>query len=284
MTFSITRDESFSNLLKDNLHKHYEKNRRGETEIHVSDLLPTNCIRKSYYTRKLPNENVITDDSLIHFLRGSASEKAITELANIGCAQISTDFHGILATPDIKRHGAGIDPKSFLIVELKNNSSGARLAPTDPTFKSYLRQTLYYLVICSIETGIICITYNTAEFSWQYRDNEGHDYYVKRRDARPVEIESWKVVLSMDDKLRDDLTNEMLSRKDLLLNALKENNVSMLPRVKLKDKRLKCTKCPYKIRCWESDRESISAIKMNLDDEDLLDDFVSIDRVGLIAE
>ncbi len=157
MTFSITRDESFSNLLKYNLRKHYEKNRRGETEIHVSDdLLPTNCIRKSYYTRKFPDENVITDDSLIHFLRGSASEKAITELADIGCAQISTNFQGILATPDIKRQGAGIDPKSFLIVELKNNSSGARLKTTDSTFKSYLRQTLYYLVICSIETGIIC--------------------------------------------------------------------------------------------------------------------------------
>ncbi len=83
----------------------------------------------------------------------------------------------------------------------------------------------------------------------------------------------------MDDKLRKDLTNEMIFRKDLLLNALRENNVSILPRVKMKDKRLKCTRCPYLERCWRLDRESISAIKMNLE-EDLLDDFVSLGRMG----
>jgi hypothetical protein len=280
LTFSIIKDESFSNLLKANLRKHYEKNRRGETEIHVSDLIPTNCIRRSYYTRKFPEDNPITDESLIHFVRGSATEKVITELSGIGSAQVSVDFHNIHATPDIKRQGVGISPSNFLIVELKNNSSGARLKITDPTFKSYLRQTLYYLVICSIETGVICITYNTAEFSWQYRDGEGHDHYIKRKDARPVEMESFRVNLSMDDKLREDLTNAMISRKDLLLKALKENNVSMLPRVKMKDKKLKCTRCPYVEKCWKSDRESIAAIKMNMED-DLLDEFIDMERIGL---
>jgi Tfp pilus assembly protein PilO len=84
--------------------------------------------------------------------------------------KIVVEYEGIYATPDLKRQGPNISPSDFLIVELKNNSSGKRLTIEDSTFQSYVIQTLYYLCICHIETAVINIVYNTAEFAWYKRD------------------------------------------------------------------------------------------------------------------
>ena len=52
MTITIRRNPEFTNLLQKNLNKRYEERRRlGDSCIHVSDILPTNCIRKQYYSR-----------------------------------------------------------------------------------------------------------------------------------------------------------------------------------------------------------------------------------------
>jgi hypothetical protein len=47
MTITIRRNPEFTDVLQRNLNKRYEERRRlGDSSIHVSDILPTNCIRK----------------------------------------------------------------------------------------------------------------------------------------------------------------------------------------------------------------------------------------------
>ncbi|MGB7952909.1 MAG: hypothetical protein WCF23_02920 [Candidatus Nitrosopolaris sp.] len=88
MTITIRRNPEFTNLLQKNLNKRYEERRRlGDSCIHVSDILPTNCIRKQYYSRKFPEIEPISNESVHHFVRGEASEFVITSLANMGVAQ-----------------------------------------------------------------------------------------------------------------------------------------------------------------------------------------------------
>jgi hypothetical protein len=50
-----------------------------------------------------------------------------------------------------------------VIVELKDTVTGKRLDINDYTFRSYLRQLLYYLIMSGIENGIISIRYNIRE-------------------------------------------------------------------------------------------------------------------------
>jgi hypothetical protein len=77
MTITIRRDPGFTNLLQKNLNKRYEERRRlGDSSIHVSDLLPTNCIRKQYYSRKFPEIDPISNESVHHFVRGEATNSS----------------------------------------------------------------------------------------------------------------------------------------------------------------------------------------------------------------
>src|SRR6476661_10762199 len=81
----IRKSAKFNDQLKNNLRIRYEerkKSRLGVAPIHVSDILPTTCIRKQYYSRVYPDEDPITDESIHHFVRGESSEFALTKLAN----------------------------------------------------------------------------------------------------------------------------------------------------------------------------------------------------------
>jgi hypothetical protein len=76
-----------------------------------------------------------------HFVRGESSEFVITQLADLGIAQADIEMDGILAHPDIMSDEKGV------IVELKDTVNGRRLNFYDSTFRSYLRQLLYYMVM-----------------------------------------------------------------------------------------------------------------------------------------
>jgi hypothetical protein len=69
------------------------------------------------------------------------------------------------------------------IVELKDTVGGKRLDITDETFRSYLRQLLYYLVITGIENGIISIRYSIRELRWTGTGEDG-EHYTRPKDAR----------------------------------------------------------------------------------------------------
>lgn len=261
MVIKIQKDSDFTDLLLSNLlKKHNERMREGNT-VHVSDILPSTCIRRQYYGRKFPDMAPLTNESVHHFVRGEASELIITKLADLGVSQAELILDGLVAHPDI----IGED----VVVELKDTVNGKRLDFSDPTFRSYLRQLLYYLTITGIEKGIISIRYNIKELHWIKRDEQG-DYFFRPRDAKDVGIESWQVILPKDDIARELLKNEMARRKNLFLKALDEHNPTILPRLAQEQRPLKCKWCEFYNKCMNEDSETDEAREM-AGEKDLLD-------------
>jgi hypothetical protein len=263
MVILIRKNPEFTNLLEKNLISKHEEKRRTANTIHVSDIIPTTCIRKQYYSRKFPNMDPLSNESVHHFVRGESSEFVITQLADLGVAQANIEMDGIVAHPDI------MSDEKAVIVELKDTVNGRRLDFYDSTFRSYLRQLLYYMVMTDIEKGIISIRYNVKELRWIKSDSEG-DYFFRPFNAKEVGIESWEVFLPSQDIARQILKNEMVRRKNLLLKALEENNVSILPRLIDDAKRSKCPCCPFYDKCINQDSETNEAKEM-AKEIDLLD-------------
>jgi len=261
MTIVIRSDHEFTDLLKDSLRSRYEKRKRSEDEVHVSDILPFTCIRKQYYGRKFPDFEPLSDESIHNFIRGEASEFVITDLANMGVAQADLELDGLIAHPDILDRD--------VIIELKDTQSTQRLDITDERFKSYLRQLLYYMTITGIEKGIISIRYSNREMRWIKSDEKG-DYFFRPFDGKGPRIESWSVLLPKDDIARELLKNEMVRRKKLFVKAIKENDVSILPRLNMKVRNNKCPYCVFYNKCMNEDGETEQAVKM-ASEIDLLD-------------
>lgn len=262
MTIKIQRSSEFTDILLSNLlQKHNERTREGNV-AHVSDIIPTSCIRRQYYGRKFPDMAPLNHESVHHFVRGEASEFIITKLADLGVSQAELKMDGIIAHPDIMGNN--------LVVELKDTVNGKRLDFSDTTFRSYLRQLLYYLTITGIEKGIISIRYNIKELRWLRRDAEGNDYFIRPANAKDVGIESWQVILPKDDIARELLKNEMVRRKNLFLKALEENDASILPRLPDYMRSYKCKWCEFYNKCMNEDVETKSAKEM-ANEKDLLD-------------
>jgi len=249
MAIIIRPDLEFTDLLKNNLRSRYndrKKDRIGLAPIHVSDILPSSCIRKQYYSRVYPDEDSITDESIHHFVRGESSEFAITQLAKIGVAQTELQMDDIVAHPDIMDNTDG----KKIIIELKDTVAGKRLDINDYTFRSYLRQLLYYLVMTGIEKGIISIRYNIRELRLIRKDETG-EYFFRPNNAKLPGVESWSVNLPRDDITREILRNEMVLRKNILVNALDNHDVAILPRLIEPLKSSKCPNCPFYRRCYD---------------------------------
>jgi hypothetical protein len=272
MAIIIQKNPEFTNLLQKNLMSKHEEKRRRDNTVHVSDIIPTTCIRKQYYSRKFPDMDPLSNESVHHFVRGESSEFIITQLADLGVAQANIEMDGIFAHPDImssKGDDHGVSSGNGVIVELKDTVNGRHLDFYDDTFRSYLRQLLYYLVMTNIEKGIISIRYNIKELIWIKSDSEG-DYFFRPYNAKDVGIESWQVLLPSSDIARQILKNEMVRRKNLFLKALEENDVSILPRLIDDAKRSKCPHCPFYDKCINQDSETNEAKEM-AKEIDLLD-------------
>jgi CRISPR/Cas system-associated exonuclease Cas4 (RecB family) len=264
MAIIIRKDSSFTDLLQNNLKERYEKRRRNiEDNVHVSDILPSTCIRKQYFGRKNPELDEISSESVQHFIRGESSEAAITSLADMGISQMDLEMDGLIAHPDIMNQDQ--------IVELKDTLSNKRLGIYDYQFKSYLRQLLYYLVITGIEKGIISIRYNNRELRWIKTDSDGNDYFVRPKNSRAPEIESWSVFLPKDDIARGLLKNEMIRRKNLFQKSLRESDVSILPRLKENIRNSKCPWCKFYDICMSKDNDEAQEAKDMVKEIDLLD-------------
>lgn len=263
MAITIRKNSTFTDLLQKNLKSRYEDKRRVNNIVHVSDIIPTTCIRKQYYSRKFPELDPLSNESVHHFVRGESSEFVITELASLGVAQATIEMDGIVAHPDI------MNEVESVIVELKDTVNGKRLDITDSTFRAYLRQLLYYLVMTGIEKGIISVRYNIRELRWIKSDSEGNDYFFRPFNAKDVGIESWEIHLPATDVVREILKNEMVRRKNLFLKALEENDVSILPRLP-EFARKKCSWCPFYDKCMNKDNETDKAKEMS-NEIDILD-------------
>jgi len=257
MPVIIRPDSEFTNLLKSNLRLRYnsrKKDRIGLAPIHVSDILPSSCLRKQYYSRTFPDEDPVTDESIHHFVRGEASEFAITQLARIGVAQAELQMDEIIAHPDIMDNAG----ENKVIIELKDTISGKRLDINDYTFRAYLRQLLYYLTMTGIEKGVLSIRYNIRELKLLKKDESG-EYFFRPNNSKNPGIESWSINLPKDDILREILKNEMVLRKNIFLTALENHDVANLPRLTEPLKSIKCPNCPFYSKCYE-DMENQKAL------------------------
>src|SRR5919198_2902357 len=114
MAIIIRKSPEFTKLLLKNLMSKHEQKRRIDNTVHVSDIIPTTCIRKQYYSRKFPDEESLSNETVHHFVRGESSEFVITQLANMGVAQANIEMDGITAHPDI------MSDEKKVIVELKD--------------------------------------------------------------------------------------------------------------------------------------------------------------------
>jgi len=132
MTILIRKNQEFTDLLKKNLMSKYEEKRRIDNIVHVSDIIPTTCIRKQYYSRKFPEIDPLSNKSVHHFVRGKASEFVIAQLADMDMAQADVEMDGIVAHPDI------MSDKEDVIVELKDTVNSRGLNFYDSTLEHIL--------------------------------------------------------------------------------------------------------------------------------------------------
>ena len=262
MGIIIRKNDEFTTLLQNKLKERYEQRRRLDNKVHVSDIIPTSCIRKQYYSRKYPELDVISNETVQHFVRGEASELVITSLADLGVSQSELEMDGLTGRPDIMNRD--------IIVELKDTMNTQRLNVTDDKFKSYLRQLLYYLVITGIEKGIISIKYNIKELKWVKSDSHG-DYFFRPFNSKSPEIESWEIFLSGNDITREILKNEMIRRKNLFLKALENEDVTILPRLSEKIRDRKCPWCKFYEICMDSKNDETEEANEMANEIDIFD-------------
>jgi hypothetical protein len=291
MTITIKRDDLYKRVVDQNIAHRYKSRRRVSNSIHVSDLL--SCLRKSYYGRKMPEIDDTTTESHINFLKGEGSERIMSEVLKVplGIEQATIEMDGILAHPDILKRNSNSssnddkdkddkdnndnnkDDNDGFIVELKDSVGWKRLKPSlteDIVFSQYVRQVLYYMVMTSIEKGLLVVKYNESELEFIQRSDAG-DLYLKRFDGKKPEIEVFEIKMSNDDHMmRDVIKQEMLDKKDLLLKALETNQVKILPRLQGKAKILSCKRCPFYSQCYDTDTETIDAITLGAQKDPLV--------------
>ena len=156
------------------------------------------------------------------------------------------------------------------IIEIKDTSVGRRLVPEDIQFKGYVMQVLYYMVIADKEEALLLINYSSRELVWHHNDLQGRSWFYRPANARGAGIECWQMLMSKNDYARELLWEQMVQRKNVFLKAIRENDVSMLPRVRARDRKLKCTGCPYYERCMNQDGE-MEDTRIMANDIELLD-------------
>jgi len=81
-------------------------------------------------------------------------------------------------------------------------------------------------------------------------------------DAKPAGIESWEVYMSMDDPAREALWKQMRRRKEQFLRAIRAADVTILPRVNVRERNFKCSSCLFYERCMNQDGETEEALAM----------------------
>src|ERR1051326_2027018 len=152
-----------------------------------------------------------------------------------------------------------LNDKEPVIIELKDSIRGERLNFSHPTFKSYLSQLLYYMVITDVEKGILSISYNVRELNWIKRDGQG-DHFIRPFDAKPVGIESWSIALPLNDIARELIRDQIIQRRERFVKALQNNAVETLPRLTGEAQIIKCKNCSYHKICFDQDMETLDAM------------------------
>ena len=268
MPITISKNNEFAKRLIANLREQRHARRsssyainHNDERVSVYEILPSNCLRKSYYARKRAEPATETAETIFYYVKGKATENIITRLANLGITQQVHEKEGIIGITDI------ID--DIKVIEIKDTTTGKRLDFYDNQFKGYLMHLLYYMVLTEKEEGILAINYSNKELVWHHKDEQGYSWFYRPPNAKPAGIESWEVLMPKDDPAREALWQQMMRRKEQLLQVIRTDDVTRLPRVRTRERNFKCSGCPFYDRCMNKDGETEEALAM-ANDLDLL--------------
>lgn len=259
MVFSIKRDDSFNDKLQQNLTERFKRNRRSMSEaVHVSDIT-SGCIRKAWFRRKYPEENTVDINTALHFLRGIAYEHALTLLLQLDSTQVPVES----ADKELVGHidAIVVENGKQCVVEIKSTNSMAHFDLQHTTFKEYMRQALYYLVISGLEKAYIIIKYEQHEQRFYKTDKQGSKHYIRERSHRPARLDTWEIILSKDSIERQKIHAEMMESKALFLESLQRDNVAKLPRLTGPARYIKCRSCSYYDKCFNKTEQDQSAVE-----------------------
>lgn len=259
MVFSIRKDETFNEKLQHNLTERFKRNRRSMNEaVHVSDIT-SGCIRKAWFRRKYPDDDTIDINTALHFLRGIAYQHALTLLLQLDSTEVPVESKDNELVGHID--AIIVEAGKECVVEMKSTNTIAHFDINHTTFKEYLRQALYYLVLSGLEKAYIIIKYEQQEQRFYKIDKHGYKHYIRERSHRPARLETWEIVLSKDSIERQKIEAEMMESKVLFLESLQSDNVAKLPRLTGPARYIKCRSCPYYDKCFNKSEQDQSAIE-----------------------
>jgi hypothetical protein len=157
--------------------------RGNDTTIGVYDILPSSCMRRAYYRKKLEREVAQPKEPVMPYLiRGRAVEAAIARMF-FGNAT-TMDRHKRYEKRRIACYADLSDSKR--IIEIKDKNTDRRLFPEDIQFKRYLMQVLYYMVIAEREEALLLINYSSKELVWHHNDSDGRSCSIGRQMQRAL--------------------------------------------------------------------------------------------------
>jgi hypothetical protein len=75
------------NLTKRQKHNNAYNNLSTKNTVSISDILPSNCMRKQAYMKKFPEMQEPTVEGVFYVTRGKASEYVLTKMADMDVSQ-----------------------------------------------------------------------------------------------------------------------------------------------------------------------------------------------------
>lgn len=185
----IKRDEAFEKFWLAELRAIPQRKRESSEDIHVSDLIF--CLRKAYFDLKgLESED--EDKSVLFKVVGKAHHSALQVL------------RGHLSEMRVKKYGVSGTIDLFKDVPIEIKSTRKNVESVSDISPLYLRQLAYYGVMMGSLAGKLAIL-NIIQANFRVFD----------------------VAYSEDEFDRN--SEEFFGRRDLLLKAVRENNVSIIP-------------------------------------------------------
>ncbi len=257
----VYENKELEDKLEQSLREHFAKSFRplGGKQTHVSSL--TYCLRqqaiKTYLVATKQNEPIDFIDiwTAMNFIRGLVSEYALTKVLKTEIdPQKDLDFEEkIVAHPD------GVTKDNKTIIEMKNSNSYEALAFGDDALYSYMRQTVYYMIMSGIEVGHIIMIYGLPlHLKWTHSD-KGIPYYrgqaFKKNKIRPFKIFTLnlKKHSSLRNKIKDSmrLGHNYISSQDYQT----EDVIKRFPRLDNYPDSVKCKYCEVQKQCKDIEPE-----------------------------
>lgn len=262
-------DEDYLRHLDRKIRDYFEKKQRervADGKIHISDL--TYCMRKAIISRKWPEKVKLNILDYTTFMDGLGSEKMLVEVLTDGLDAVAaqkTSYQEDIAFDDFSAHPDFIDEER-IVFEFKTSGTIQHLVLSNDSLKSYVRQTVYYMILLGIKKGRVLVRYKRNDFpEYVCRDDltcleiaddkhkfkgDNQPLYKLRfhKDTGQFPFFSAAVELELDDPVRKKVTDSLIK---IIKPIYKANDVEQIPRLENYPMNWKCNYCNVKEVCAE---------------------------------